>query len=121
VSNAHGVAPPHAEKPEAQVIPHTPASQAGVPFGALGHCVQLAPQWLGSVCTKAHDPEQFVCPEGHVNAHVYAPPSTVGATQFGAPASHAIPHPPQCAGAVMSVSHAVSGFVPQWAKPELHW
>jgi hypothetical protein len=81
---------------------HAPATHACPPAHAVAH----APQWSASVARSAHLSPQSVSPTAH------------DATQY--PREHRsptqrMPHPPQCALVVTSVSHPLVGSPSQSA------
>jgi hypothetical protein len=104
---------------ELHVNPQVPAPvHVGVPPVTAGHCVKHPPQWFGSAASLTHDAPQRLrpAPQPDVQANGSAV-SPVG-EQYGKPALvQAVEHPPQCAGALMSVSQPLAGFVEQIPYP----
>jgi hypothetical protein len=53
VSNAQGVVPLQSLNPALHETPHVPPLHVAAPLAGGGvHCVQFAPQWVGSVCVE---------------------------------------------------------------------
>jgi hypothetical protein len=78
------------------------------PLGGVGHCFWQSPQWVGSVLRFTHVLPHWLSAPAHATVHP-------AAEQSGMAAGQIVAQPPQCAGAVMSVSQPSSALAVQCA------
>ena len=101
--------PPQSTRPEAHVVPHTPALHTVPPphtaplLPPLAPHPEVAPQCAGLLFGSMHVPAQLTCPVGHATTHF--PAAHVD------PDAHSVPHAPQFRGSVETFTHSVPQVV----------
>jgi len=90
-----------------------PDEHVAVPPVTAGHWVAHAPQCFGSVCSFTHEAPHRLSPVAHPDVQSKGSALLPVGEQYGNPAVHAVEHPPQCAGSLITVSQPLSGSVEQ--------